>query len=548
MKMIKITKGDFFGGLTAGIVALPLALAFGVQSGMGAAAGLYGAIFLGFFASIFGGTPSQISGPTGPMTVVTSATVATFIATTGDLNSAIGMIVACFVLAGILQIVMGLLRIGSFIKFIPYPVISGFMSGIGVIIILLQLFPAIGQPSPSKTLEVVKTIVPALLSINYVALAFSVLTISIIYLFPKLTKAVPSTLIALIVVTLLSVIMGAQVPVIGDIPQGFPPIKLGELTAVPSEFYLLIIKTSITLAALGAIDSLLTSVVADNVTKSKHESNRELIGQGIGNSIGGLFSGIPGAGATMRTLVNIRSGGRNRVSGVIHAMVLLIILLGAGKYAALIPKSVLAGILITVGIGILDYKGFRHISKVPRADAAIMIIVLLVTVFMDLLIAVATGMVLSSVLFMKKMSDMVKEKTKISDISTSLAESKVDGVNFPELLKNKVVVKSLDGPLFFGFASDFQKQSNELVHIKFVIMRMEKVPFFDQTGLYALEESVLTLERKGINVLLTGLQKQPEDMLRAIKIIPDLISEDHIFGNFIQCVNWLSSDREESIE
>jgi sulfate permease, SulP family len=539
MKRLHFTKGDFFGGLTAGIVALPLALAFGVQSGLGAAAGLYGAIFLGFFASIFGGTPSQISGPTGPMTVVSSAAIATFVTTSGDLNNAMAMIIVCFVLAGLLQIVMGLLKIGSLIKFIPYPVISGFMSGIGVIIILLQLFPAIGQPSPSKTLDVVKTIVPALRNVNYLALAYSALTIAIIYLFPRITKKVPSTLIALISVTIISVIVGAEVPVIGEIPQGFPPIKAAQITSLSSDFYLIILETAITLAALGAIDSLLTSVVADNVTKSKHNSNRELIGQGIGNSISGLFAGIPGAGATMRTLVNIRSGGRNRISGVIHALVLLIILLGAGKYAALIPKAVLAGILITVGIGILDYKAFRHISKVPKADAAIMIIVLLVTVFMDLLIAVATGMVLSSVLFMKKMSEIVEEKTKISDLSSSFAENNLDGGRFPEQVRNRIAVKHLDGPLFFGFASDFQKKASELTQIRFVVMRMEKVPFFDQTGLYALEESVLTLERKGINVLLTGLQKQPEDMLRAIKIIPDLISEDHIFENFSKCADWL---------
>ena len=187
-----------------------------------------------------------------------------------------------------------------------------------------------------------------------------------------------------------------------------------------------ILETAATLAALGAIDSLLTSVVADNVTKTKHNSNRELIGQGIGNTIGGLFAGLPGAGATMRTLVNIRSGGRNRISGVIHAVVLLIILLGAGKYAALIPKSVLAGILITVGIGILDYKGIRHINKVPRSDAAIMIIVLLVTVFLDLLIAVGIGMVMASVLFMKRMGDTMQERTKTNSLQRIGAGNAMD--------------------------------------------------------------------------------------------------------------------------
>jgi SulP family sulfate permease len=540
MKSVKMTRGDFFGGLTAGIVALPLALAFGVQSGLGAAAGLYGAIFLGFFAALLGGTPSQISGPTGPMTVVTTTTVAAFIAVTGTLtNATIGALVLCFALAGILQIIMGLCKIGTLIKYIPYPVISGFMSGIGVIIILLQLFPAIGQASPKTTVDVVQTIVPAFQNINTWALLYCALTIAIIYLFPKITKAVPSTLVALLAITILSVVLGNSVPVIGDIPQGFPPLRVGDIMSVPSEFYVTILEAALTLAALGAIDSLLTSVVADNVTKTRHDSNKELVGQGVGNAVTGLFAGIPGAGATMRTLVNIRSGGRNRISGIIHAVVLLVILLGAGKYAALIPKAVLAGILITVGIGILDYKGFKHIAKVPRADAVIMIIVLFVTVFLDLLVAVGIGMFLAAILFMKKMSDMAEEKNKTTDISSALNETSWSDEHMPAWMKDNVVVKHLDGPLFFGFASAFQQRVSQLSNIQYVIIRMERVPFIDQTGLYALEESILSLEEKGIDVLLTGLQEQPEDMLRKINLIPGLIVDEHLFKNFNNCVTWL---------
>ncbi len=540
MRNFQLTKGDFFGGLTAGIVALPLALAFGVQSGLGAAAGLYGAIILGFFAALLGGTPSQISGPTGPMTVVTTTTVATFIAVSGSLNSAtIGALVVCFVLAGIFQIIMGLSKIGTLIKYIPYPVISGFMSGIGVIIILLQLFPAIGQSSPKTTIDVVQTIVPAFSNINTWALFYCALTIAIIYLFPKVTKAVPSTLIALLAVTILSVVLGNSVPVIGDIPQGFPPLKIGEIMSVPSEFYVTILEAALTLAALGAIDSLLTSVVADNVTKTRHDSNKELVGQGVGNAVTGLFAGIPGAGATMRTLVNIRSGGRNRISGIIHAVVLLIILLGAGKYAALIPKAVLAGILITVGIGILDYKGFKHMSKVPKADAVIMIIVLIITVFLDLLVAVGIGMFLAAILFMKKMGDIAEEKNKITDIYSALKETEWSDENMPVWMKDNVVVKHLDGPLFFGFASAFQQGVNQLSNIRYVIIRMERVPFIDQTGLYALEESILSLEEKGIDVLLTGLQEQPKDMLRKINLIPGLVVDEHLFKTFNDCVTWL---------
>lgn len=541
MKNFKFTKGDFFGGLTAGIVALPLALAFGVQSGMGAAAGLYGAIFLGFFAAVFGGTPSQISGPTGPMTVVSAASIAFFLSqsTDGSIESVIGAIIASFVLAGLFQILMGVLKIGTLIKFIPYPVVSGFMSGIGVIIILLQLFPAIGQASPKTTIDVITEIIPALQNINIWPVFYAALTIIIIYLFPRITKVVPSTLVALLAVTGLSVILNKSVPIIGDIPQGFPPIHLEGILTIKPELYVMILEAAITLAALGAIDSLLTSVIADNVTKTKHKSNKELIGQGIGNSIAGLFGGLPGAGATMRTLVNIRSGGRNRISGIIHAVVLLIVLLGAGKYAALIPKAVLAGILITVGIGILDYKGLKHINKVPRQDAAIMIIVLLVTVFLDLLIAVGIGMVMAAFLFMKKMSDIAEEKTKVTDwVDLKLEDGWSDEL-IPDEIQKNIVVKHLDGPLFFGFASGFTDRVAKVKNIKYVIIRMEKVPFIDQTGLYALEDAILSLEQRGTHVLLTGLQTNPRDRMELIRIIPDLVSKDNIFKTFGECVDWL---------
>ncbi|HEY0677032.1 MAG TPA: SulP family inorganic anion transporter, partial [Chitinophagaceae bacterium] len=542
MKGIQFSKGDIFGGVTAGIVALPLALAFGLQSGLGAAAGLYGAIILGFFAAVFGGTKTQISGPTGPMTVVTAATIAGFITTAGSLESAMGAIVACFLLSGILQIIMGVVKLGTLIRFIPYPGISGFMSGIGVIIILLQLFSAIGQPSPNTTVEVVRKIGPAIQSINFWALGYAALTVLIIYIFPKITKVVPGTLVALIVVTILSVILAVDVPVIGDIPKGLPAFAGGELLHISPSLYSQIIGSAVTLAALGSIDSLLTSVVADNVSKTKHNSNRELVGQGIGNSVAGLFAGLPGAGATMRTLVNIRSGGKTRFSGVIHSITLAIILLAVGSYAAMIPKSVLAGVLITVGIGILDYKGLRHIAKVPRADAAIMIIVLVVTVFFDLLLAVGIGMVMAAILFMKKMSEMVEEKARTAELNSYVKDIGWPDEELPVELQNKVIVKHIDGPLFFGFATSFQKMPEEMPEVKYVIIRMERVPFIDQTGLYALEDIILSLEQKNIEVVLTGLQAQPEQMLRRVKAIPDLISEKHICNSFRSCVELLRNE------
>ncbi len=538
--MIKVKTGDLFGGLTAGIVALPLALAFGVQSGMGAASGLYGAIFIGFFAALLGGTPSQISGPTGPMTVVTAALLIELLAGGFTVEQKIGAIVLTFFLAGIIQIAMGFLKLGSLIRFIPYPVISGFMSGIGVIIILLQIFPAGGLSSPSSTIGVFENIGSLFTQSNLTALGLTAITIAIIYLFPKVTKKIPAALVALVAGTLISLFM-AEVPTIGEIPSGFPPFLGAGIFTFSSKEFLVVLEMSATLAALGAVDSLLTSVVADNVTKTKHDSNRELIGQGVGNAIGGLFGGLPGAGATMRTLVNVRAGGRGRISGMVHSLVLLAVLLGLGQYAAVIPKAVLAGILITVGIGILDYKGIAHLRKVPVSDAVIMIAVLVLTVFVDLLVAVGIGMLLAAILFMKKMSDLAEEGTTIDSVEDLQKEKPWADEQLPPKLASQVLVKHLDGPLFFGFSSRFQALANNLPDTRYLIIRMKKVPYIDQSGLYALEEAILDMERRGIHVLLTGLQTQPKDQLERVKIIPELVSTDNIFNNFSDCLNWLKN-------
>lgn len=538
---MKIKTGDLFGGLTAGIVALPLALAFGVQSGMGAAAGLYGAIILGLFAAIFGGTPSQISGPTGPMTVVTATLVAGLVAQNGGLEQSMGAIVMAFFLGGAFQVLFGVLQLGSYIRFIPYPVISGFMSGIGFIIILLQLFPAMGLISPASTYEVLSNIRQLFAEMNVAALALSLLSIATIYLFPKITSKIPSTLVALIIATIISVVAGLEVPRIGDIPTGLPPFLGIGMFNISAGQIQTILAAALTLAALGSIDSLLTSVVADNVTKTRHNSNKELVGQGIGNSIGGLFGGLPGAGATMRTLVNIRAGGSGRLSGAVHSLTLVVVLLGAGSYAALIPKSVLAGILITVGMGILDYRGFRHIAKVPKSDVVVMITVLVLTVFVDLLTAVGVGMLVASVFFMKKMSEVVEEKFTDESVHEIVPEAFWEDEKIPENLKDNILIKHLDGPLFFGFAARFQELANRLPKVRYLIIRMKRVPYIDQSGLYALEEAILAMEQRGISVLLSGLQTQPRDLLERVRVIPDLVPEKNIFTNFEDCLNWLKN-------
>ena len=537
-------RGDVFGGITAGIVALPLALAFGVQSGAGPVAGLYGAIVLGIFAATFGGTSSQVSGPTGPMTVVAALVVIKAIEEYGSLEAGMGFIICIFLLAGVVQILFGVLKLGTYIKYIPYPVVSGFMSGIGGIIILLQIYPFFGQTSPKKVLDVITNIVDVIPIINWEAMIIASSTIAIIYLFPKITKAIPSTLVALISMTIVTTFIGLEVPVIGTIPSSLPELKIGAIASIHASDITLIIELALTLALLGAIDSLLTSVIADNITKTKHHSNRELVGQGIGNIMASCIGGLPGAGATMRTLVNVNAGGQTPLSGVIHGILLLATLLGLGNYAQEIPIPVLAGILITVGVGIIDYKGFRHIKSVPRTDAVVMLIVLGMTIFVDLIQAVAVGLILSSILFMKQMSDQLGSEVKILPIKENCRQWWKE--NIPDSIADKIYVKHFPGPIFFGFAPALLAMAESLPDIRVVIFRMMNVPNIDQTGLYALEEVVLSLEERNIAVVITGLQKQPYRMLQRINMVPGLIPENYIFDEIEDCIQWLGEELRKS--
>ncbi len=537
----KNLKGDVFGGLTAGVVALPLALAFGVQSGLGASAGLYGAMFLGFFAAIFGGTNSQISGPTGPMTVVSAVMVTTAIAHYGNIQDAMGIIILTFLLAGVLQIVFGVLQIGKYIKYIPYPVLSGFMSGIGIIIIIFQLFPVLGLASPGKIIDIFLEMPDALINSNLVSILLAGLTVVIIYLFPKITKAIPGTLIALIVISLVSFLFKLETPLIGEIASGFPVLKIASLSKITFADLSLIFVPAITLAGLGTIDSLLTSVVADNITRTKHNSNKELIGQGIGNIVSSFFGGIPGAGATMRTVVNIKSGGRTKVSGVIHALLLLLIILGMGRYVAYIPLSALAGVLITVGISILDIKGLKNLFNIPKADALILVAVLVLTVFVDLLQAVGIGMVVASLIFMRKASDMVEHNTSLNKVDKY--DREIAWQDEANLSLNKwegVYIKRFDGPIFFGVAAKILERINIIPsNAKVIIFRMKRVPFIDQSGLYALEEVIKEMQQLGIVVVVTMMQPQPLYLFKKNRMIPNIIPEEFLFDSIEDCAAWL---------
>ncbi len=544
-------KGDLFGGITAGVVALPLALAFGEQTELGAVAGLYGAIALGVVAALLGGTKTQISGPTAPMTVVAAVMIMEAIQEAGSLETAMPFIVATFILTGIIQVILGLLKLGKYIKYIPYPVVSGFMSGIGVIIVITQIFPFIGVESPSGgafgTLSNIHRI-PEL--INFYSVATALITIAIIYTVSLVTKKLPATLVALLAISLVVYFFIPDNLILkinsnGPIPTGLPNIHFDFFKAFASwSVFLRIFEYAFTLAALGAIDSLLTSVVADNITKTKHNSNRELIGQGMGNLCAGIIGGLPGAGATMRTVININSGGKTRFSGVIAGLLLAGILLGLGQLVGHIPNAVLAGILVTVGIGIIDYKGMKHLKSIPLSDAVIMFIVLGLTVFVDLLVAVSVGMVLAVFVFMKKTADIVEGSSRMQSLKDFRDEEVwEDEKGLVKHLGNKVYIKHIEGPLFFGMVSGFRNMiKTGPSSIKTVIIRMDKVPYVDQSGLYALEDAVLELRQKNIKVLLWGVRKQPKAMFEKIDIIPDLISYNECFHVASQIESYLEKE------
>ncbi|NER10122.1 sulfate permease, SulP family [Muriicola jejuensis] len=614
-------RGDLLGGITAGIVALPLALAFGVSSGLGPSAGLYGAIFISIFAALFGGTPTQISGPTAPMTAVSMIVIAGIIAGyDGSVEKALPAILTVFLLGGLMQIGLGLIGIGSYIRYIPYPVVSGFMTAIGLIIIITQLLPALGY-YPKEDESYVKPFTPeaeelilenilreeagegilvledfketisrageitdeeilkeaqvlaakeasgvigaisvlprALRNIDFIELILALITVGIIFGLKKITDKVPSTLAALILVSGIAYGIGLDYRPIETIPEGFPVPNLGIVTQFRLTSITPYVFTALTLALLGSIDSLLTSVVADNMTKTRHNPNKELVGQGIGNSVAAIFGGIPGAGATIRTVVNINAGGKTRLSGVISGILLLIILLALGPVASQIPAAVLAGILITVGIKVMDYKGLKAIPSLPKdmvigpvklsSEVIIMLVVLVLSTIWNLVYAVGIGLVIASLMFMKKIGDLTAKRSEIRSAGSEKAWA--DEKGFPDSLKEKVFIKHIKGPLFFGTTSDFQMLADQIPEsATTVIIRLGRMQYMDQSGLYAMEDVLQDLRSKNIRVLFVRILDQPRYMMERIDIIPDLIPPEHIFDTFGQSVKFVLKNPVPSLQ
>ncbi|EED34084.1 low affinity sulfate transporter [Luminiphilus syltensis NOR5-1B] len=497
-------RGDIYGGLTAGVVAIPLALAFGVASGLGPIAGMYGAIIVGFFAALFGGTPTNVSGPTGPMVVVLAGLFA-------SLSGDVGLILTAVMLAGAFQIVFGAVGFGNYIRLVPYPVVSGFMSGIGVIIIILQFDALFGHDAPAGTLSALAYIPTALSDINMAALTVGVVTLAVAYAWPtRWGVYVPGPLAALITGTVLSLFLPVM-PILGDIPSGLPSLHL---PVFDQSAMMLVIEAAFILAVLGSIDSLLTSLVADNMTRTRHDSNKELIGQGIGNTVAGLFGGIAGAGATMRTVINIRSGGVTRLSGMIHSVVLAAVVLGVGSVASYIPHAALAGVLFKVGMDIVDFSYLKRAHRGPRWDLVLMALVLGLTVFVDLITAVGAGVVLAALAYVKQVA-----KTQLDELtSRPFTEATPEERAILDRLGKQVTIFEFGGPLSFGAAADVghhvRERYKNATHS--IILDFNRVPFMDVSAARAVETIGCDAAKAKKTIYIVGMAPQVIETLSSL--------------------------------
>ena len=510
-------RGDLTGGITTAVVALPLALAFGVASGAGAIAGLWGAIILGLLAAPLGGTPAQVSGPTGPMTVIMAGIISLLVQRYGD-GAGLAMAFTVALVAGAFQVVFGLLRLGQYIVQMPYSVISGFMSGIGAIIIIIEIPDLLGLSLKGSVPQVLTALPGALNQVNGWALLLGVLTFALVRLYPRRWNTLlPAPLVALVGITLLSLTLAPDaVPRLGEIPQGLPQLRWPQLR--PEDFRLLG-GYAITLAVLGSIDSLLTSLVADNITRTQHDSDRELIGQGIGNMAASLLGGIPGAGATMRTVTNVQAGGRTPLSGMVHALVLLMVTLGAGGMASVIPPAVLAGILIHIGIEIIDWNFIRRAPLLSLRTTGLMWLVVLITVFWSLVTAVVVGVFLANVLTIKGQADALAE-------SSRRLEGGIDHAEVLEPLERDlleqagrhVVMLGMTGPLSFGASRYLTQLLNSTEAYTTMILDLTAVTHLGVTASLAIDSLCRSATQQKRRVLIAVPNPRQRNRLERLRL------------------------------
>lgn len=514
-------RGDLFGGVTAAIVALPMALAFGVASGAGPAAGLYGAVLVGLFAALFGGTPTLMSEPTGPMTVVMTAVIAKLVAS--DPVNGMAMAFTAVMLAGLIQMAFGLLRLGQYVTLMPATVISGFMSGIGIILIVLQIPALLGHASPDGGVLGSLLALPNFLgSVVPGEAGLAALTLAILFLMPgRLKRLVPPQLVALIAATLLSIwlIGGDDVRRIGEIETGLPSLQLPVFSMAQLET---IIIDALVLAMLGSIDALLSSMIADSLTRKQHNSDKELFGQGLGNLASGLFGGLPGAGATMGTVVNIQAGGRSALAGLTRAGLLIIVVLWAGGLTAHIPLAVLAAIAVKVGFDIIDWPLLQRAHRVSLRGALIMYGVIGLTVFVDLIVAVGIGVFVANILTIKRLAELQEETVCVCSGDSTRAEGAMHLTPEEKALlqqaEGRVTLLQLSGPMIFAAANALKRHGPVLQEAETLVIDLTDVPYMGVTTSLALEAVVRDAVRRGAPVYLVGLQEQPKKRFERLGI------------------------------
>jgi len=519
-------RGDIFGGLTAAIVSLPLALAFGVASGAGAIAGLYGAVCVGFFAALFGGTPTLISEPTGPMTVVMTAIVASLTAKNPELG--LPMAFTVVMLAGIFQILFGIFKMGKYITLMPYSVISGFMSGIGVILIILQIPPFLGQAAPKGgVLGTVQKIPELLSNINPPEAILGAITLAIIFLMPsKFKRFVPPQLLALVIGTLISLFFfqGVEIRRIGDIPVGLPTLQMPTFSA--AQMITMLVDGAV-LGMLGCIDTLLTAVIADSLTRTEHKSNKELIGQGIGNLVSGICGGLPGAGATMGTVVNIQTGATTALSGITRALILLVVVLWAAGLTKSIPMAVLAGIALKVGIDILDWSFLKRSHKISLKGTLIMYGVLLLTVFVDLIVAVGVGVFIANILTIDRLSELQAQEVKtITDNDDEILLSPEEK-RLLNQANGRIILFYLSGPMIFGVSKAIAREHTAMKEADVLILDLSDVPLLGVTASLAIENAIKDAIDKGLQVFIVGATSKIQHRLERLGILAQL-PPDHV--------------------
>ena len=516
-----------FGGVTATIVALPVALAFGVASGLGAEAGIYSAIAVGFFAAVFGGTPSQISGPTGPMTVAMAVVVVQYSSNAVEAFTVV-------ILGGLLQVLLGLMRIGRFISYTPYSVISGFMTGIGLIILIIQVLPFLGiDPVPGGPVTVISAWPRLLGTLNSDAVIVGGVALAIGFAWRGLpAKYVPGSLVALAVGTLLGILWLTEAPTIGHVPTGLPDLYF---PALSPEFLVSVIEPAIILALLGSIDSLLTSLIADSITRTRHRPNRELVGQGLGNMASGFVGGLPGAGATLGTVVNIRAGGRTPVAGVLRSLVLLGLVLGLAWIVEPIPLAVLAAVLMKVGWDIIDWKFVTRIRHVRKDHLIVMLITLGLTVFVDLVTAVAIGLIAAGFAHARRLEFLEVDNVvsaPLLDVEFLGAAPQPSGQNEePDPFSARVGLVSFRGQ--FSVASSnrlVQALAGDVKGHEIVILDFSSTTYMDDSAALLMEQIISTAEDESTTCIVMGLEDPVAGTLHAMNVFRK-VSEDHFVSD-----------------